>query len=165
MSANFIPWPEEHSVALKTMVLAGAGSYAEIAAVLNAKFGSDYSRNACIGRAIRMGLPSSNPRPTQRKPKSRAESPPRFKPWKIDLPPVNKIAELRLQCVEIVPLNLALIDLESCQCRWPYGDDQITFCGHPATTGSPYCLPHYCLSIGLQIDPGRLQDKAMEVAD
>lgn len=165
MSIQFT-WPEDHSQELRTMVLNGTGSYAEIAGVLNFKFGTTYSRNACISRAIRMGLPSANPRPTERKPRESSDGVVRSKPKaKINLPSINKIAELRLQCVEIVPLRLSIIDLERCQCHWPYGDGPITFCGHPAEEGASYCLPHYCLSIGLQAGPVAVPGKVLEAAE
>lgn len=165
MSIQFT-WPEDHSQALKNMVLAGAGSYSEIAGVLNVQFGTTYSRNACIGRAIRMGLPSVNPKPAERKPRDASDGAVRLKPKaKINLPSISKIAEFRLQCVEIVPLHLSIIDLERCQCHWPYGDGPITFCGHPAAEGSSYCMPHYCLSIGLQAGPVAVPDKVLEAAE
>ena len=50
--------------------------------------------------------------------------------------------ELRLRCVEIVPRNLTLLELEDNDCRFPYGEGTITFCGHPKLKGSAYCGPH-----------------------
>jgi len=44
----------------------------------------------------------------------------------------------------VEPLNVTLLDLEWHQCREPYGDDPatMTFCGHTAEPGKPYCLAH-----------------------
>lgn len=48
------------------------------------------------------------------------------------------------RAADIVPLNIPLLDLEWRQCREPYGDDPatMTFCGHTAEPGKPYCLAH-----------------------
>lgn len=48
------------------------------------------------------------------------------------------------RAADIVPLNIPLLDLEWHQCREPYGDDPaaMTFCGHTAEPGKPYCLAH-----------------------
>jgi GcrA cell cycle regulator len=55
-----------------------------------------------------------------------------------------------LRCVEIVPRHLSLVELESGDCRYPYGgdgeDEPITFCGHPRRPDSSYCAPHFDLS-------------------
>ena len=48
-------WTPEHSNALREYLAKGM-SYSEIAAAINAKFKTGYSRNAAIGRAKRMGL-------------------------------------------------------------------------------------------------------------
>lgn len=39
------------------------------------------------------------------------------------------------------PLRLSLLDLNHDQCRYPYGADEIAFCGHPSTYRS-YCEYH-----------------------
>lgn len=48
------------------------------------------------------------------------------------------------RAADIVPLNIPLLDLEWHQCRHPYGDDPatMTFCGHTAEPGKPYCAAH-----------------------
>jgi len=58
---------------------------------------------------------------------------------------VSNPAEIKLRCVKIVPRNVTLMDLEPGDCRYPYGDDVITFCGHPKQDGSQYCTPHHHL--------------------
>lgn len=49
----------------------------------------------------------------------------------------------RLRCVEVVPLGKTLIELEPDDCRYPYGDQVITFCGHPSD--GIYCPAHDAL--------------------
>ena len=50
-----INWAREHCDALREYHAKGM-SFAEIAEAINAKFKTDYSRNAAIGRARRIGL-------------------------------------------------------------------------------------------------------------
>lgn len=38
--------------------------------------------------------------------------------------------------------TLALVELESHHCRWPYGEKDFTFCGRDKYLNSPYCLDH-----------------------
>lgn len=64
--------------------------------------------------------------------------------------------QYKIRCVEIVPRGLTIIDLEPGDCRYPYGDEAITFCGHPSYSytregsevkiTSSYCRPHYELT-------------------
>lgn len=49
--------------------------------------------------------------------------------------------------IETAPLNVALLDLEWDSCRWPYGTDSITFCGHRKLYGSSYCPAHKAMSV------------------
>lgn len=139
-------WPAEHETALRALVLAGAGSHSIMADLLNAKFGTSYSRNALIGKASRMGMRITGaPHPVKRKPRREPQPKParvaKPKPVAVDLP--------TLRCVEVVPKNVALVDLSSDECRWPYGDGPFHFCGHPQLDGSSYCGPHFALSVGL----------------
>jgi hypothetical protein len=48
-------WLEIHSEALRGFVKLGL-SFTEAAKKLNSEFGTSYTRNACIGRAQRMGV-------------------------------------------------------------------------------------------------------------
>ena len=40
------------------------------------------------------------------------------------------------------PGTKTLVELEPHDCRWPYGDDNFTFCGQRRASGSPYCPYH-----------------------
>jgi len=46
----------------------------------------------------------------------------------------------------VIPLNLGVLQLTSESCHWPYGDDAITFCGHPSKPGCPYCPSHAAIA-------------------
>jgi GcrA cell cycle regulator len=159
-----VPWPQEHTDELIRLAKEEL-SYRAIARQLNEKFGTQYNRNMTIGKASRLGIvkaaapqkprgKSTKPRPVRtnpivRKPKVHAPS---FKivsananssVVKIIKTVRTELAELR--CVEVNPRHLDLIELEPNDCRAPYGDGPITFCGHPKREGSSYCGPHWAL--------------------
>ena len=158
-------WAPEHSGALREL-LDRRLSFSEIAAVINKRFNTAYSRSATLGRARRMGLlgmdrPGLPPavqsrldRPSEVCPVGPAS--PRFH-WPV--PPIEETKPLKLRCVETDPRRLSLIELEHGDCRYPYGGDEddeaITFCGHPRRPGSSYCTPHFHLSRG----PGSLSER------
>src|SRR5882757_7069331 len=151
-------WAPEHSGALREL-LAQHLSFAEIAAVINKKFNTAYSRNAVLGRARRMGLAGNDrsglPPCVQSRLNRLGEvylvepTSPKC-PWPV--PPFKETNPVELRCVEIDPRHLSLIELERGDCRYPYGGDEegeaITFCGHPRRPGSSYCTPHFHLSRG-----------------
>jgi GcrA cell cycle regulator len=165
-------WTAEHSQALREH-LARGWSYSKIAAAINAKFNTAYSRNATIGRAKRMGiavsdrpealpnhlpakqLPSHHPSPNAAAPPL-GERRERKADFIWPMPVFEPIEMPRLRCVEVQPRHLSLDDLEPGDCRYPYGGEgdgeAITFCGHPQRAGSSYCAPHFHLTRG----PGTL---------
>ena len=151
-------WTPAHCDALREYLAKGM-SYSEIADALNARFGTDYSRNAAIRRGRRMGLAgpdqpkeshrmphkTSTPRPPKSR-KPRAAEPVPLKPALVCVEPV------KLRCVGIKPRLLSLIGLGRGDCRYPYGGDRegeaIAFCGHPTREGSSYCTAHFHLTRG-----------------
>jgi GcrA cell cycle regulator len=160
-------WASEHSDALREL-LAQRLPFSRIAAVINKRFNTAYSRNAALGRATRMGLvgpdrpglsPCVEPRLDRLGGQVRlaGPTPPRFH-W--PLPPVQAGEPVKLRCVETVPRHLSLLELECGDCRYPYGGDRegeaITFCGHPRRPGSSYCTPHFHLSRG----PGTASERS-----
>ncbi len=153
-------WEAEHSQALREYLARGL-SYSEIAAAINARFNTFYSRNATLGRAKRLGLVSSDRSGEdlryfpKRPPKAKAArlEPPRERhvpEFMRPMPMLERSETPKLRCVEIVPRHLALVDLEPGDCRYPHGGDEdgeaITFCAHPRRQGSSYCTPHFRLT-------------------
>jgi GcrA cell cycle regulator len=150
-------WAEEHSQALREYLGKGL-SFAEIANAINARFNTDYSRNAAIGRARRLGL--SGPERADSRPKRQPKpNPARLSKMRSRVcePPsrlkvLQRAAALKLRCVGIAPRHLSLLELEDGDCRYPYGGDvdgeAITFCGHPRREGSSYCTAHFHLTSG-----------------
>ena len=146
-----LSWAVEHDDEMRRLADCGT-SYRAIALALNAKFGTHYSKSAVIGRASRVGL-------TKKAASSAALSGPtaprKKKEFKRVITFGNAKAtrvyssvqreQYKVRCIEIVPRHLSLLDLEAGDCRYPYGDDQITFCGHPKQDGTSYCTPHYAL--------------------
>lgn len=141
-------WSLEHTEALRGFVADGL-SYAQSARAINEQFGTTYSRNSAIGRANRIGL-SCPPRPTlspqQRKPRIN-KSRQRYSNEAKRVLTIFESAEIiKLRCVEIVPLNLTLMELDqSTQCHYIERND-LLYCGNPIQAGSSYCAPHHALS-------------------
>lgn len=146
-------WTVEQSLALERYVGDG-DSYSVAAAKINEEYGTNFSRNAAIGRANRIGLSAPIKPPQPRKPRV-------YKPKDRTLTRIvrangnsnamrivtlSERTEFKLRCVEIEPLNKTLIELKKGDCRQPYGDGPFTFCGHPARAGSSYCTPHHHLN-------------------
>jgi GcrA cell cycle regulator len=151
-----IDWAPEHSGALREL-FARRLSFASIAAVINRKFNTAYSRSAVLGRARRMGLagtdrlsPCVQPRLDRLGEIHLVEPASPKPPWPV--PPFKETRPVELRCVEIEPRHLSLVELDDGDCRYPYGGDEegdtITFCGHPRRPGSSYCAPHFHLSRG-----------------
>jgi len=159
-------WTPAHCEALREYHAKGM-SYSEIASALNAKFGTDYSRNAAIGRGRRMGLAGPDqPKEPHRVPQKTSTPPPPRSRRLRDAEPVQPMPVLacvepvKLRCVGIKPRLLSLVDLERGDCRYPYGGDRegeaIAFCGHPTREGSSYCTAHFHLTRG----PGTASERS-----
>jgi GcrA cell cycle regulator len=154
-------WASEHSDALREYLAKGM-SYGEITDAINAKFKTDYSRSAAIGRARRMGLARPDrakdlPKHWPARPKAPQPQPRRLRERHaaegiLPLPIFERSETAKLRCVEIDPRHLSLPDLAPDDCHYPYGGDEegeaITFCGHPRRPGSSYCAPHFHLTRG-----------------
>lgn len=136
------------------------------ARIIGERFGC--TRNAVIGKIHRLELSS----PVEKKP---VERKPRMARPKTATVTHNHIltrifkngsapqglevihAEYKLRCVEVVPLNLTLAELDmKTQCHYIPGDD-LLYCGHPVHSGSSYCPAHHFL---VWVPPNPLKDKA-----
>jgi len=157
-------WTPEHCQALREYRARGL-SYGEIAQRLNAKFGTTYTRNAALGRGMRMGLPSpegpgkrARRLPAiggQKRPKCALVARPARQQAADSAasgPATGCARPVTLRCVGITPRLMSLIELGPNDCRYPYGGDKdaesITFCGYPKRPGSSYCVPHFHLTRG-----------------
>ena len=156
-------WTTEQCELLRGLRAKGS-TFAEIAAAINARFGTGYSRNAAIGRARRMGIggpvrlrdfpdrwPKLPPTTAGAGLHSEGERQGCGATW---LPPAcRRATPHQLRCIALEPRHVALVALEPGDCRYPYGGDEegeaITFCGHPRRAGSSYCVPHFHLTRGV----------------
>src|SRR5215472_1742223 len=122
-------WAPEHCQALREYRARGL-SYGQIAQALNAKFGTTYTRNAALGRGVRMGLPSYGQpvRREKRFPDIRRPKRPRTtigteahlgRPVESveAAPAVNAVKPVTLRCVGITPRLIPLIELKAGDCR------------------------------------------------
>lgn len=153
-------WPEEHAEELARLLATGM-VYRLIAEALNDKFQTAYSKNSVVGKVQRLNLtpPEKEKRPPYvRKPKkSTANKGHHHTVDRIVRANGNsnamrimrtvEVEQYKLRCVEIVPRNVALVDLGPSDCRYPYGghNEPIVFCGHPKQADSSYCTPHHFL--------------------
>lgn len=146
-------WPEDHAQELARLVASGM-VYRLVAEALNEKFGTSHTKNAIVGKVQRLGLtaPDKPKRPPYvRKPKARR--PDEREKRIITFGDANATRvyssvqreQYKVRCVEIVPRHLSVLDLEPNDCRYPYGDGPITFCGHEKLVGSSYCIAHHVL--------------------
>ena len=152
-------WAPEHSDALRDCLSRGM-SYGQAVHTINARFGTEFTRNAAVGRAKRLGLKPATARkmlPRPKRPARWGESAPKA-PQKVvrrTAPPATASAPapvkpVKLRCVGIRPRLLAFADLAPGDCRYPYGGENegeaYAFCGHPRVAGSSYCRPHHALT-------------------
>jgi hypothetical protein len=107
-------------------------SFTEISARLNADFGLSTTRNSCIGRGRRIGLPL------------RAFPPPRSTPPKPRKPRDRKKRQPPTPVVPTIATGrLDMTQLEYGVCRWPSGTKPpYTYCGEPVHNDRPFCLEH-----------------------
>jgi len=145
-----IAWTPDHDAVLRDNHEKGLPlSYAQVAAAINDKFGTVFSRNAAIGRAKRIGLcclrikgavrrgPKRASTPAQRPDIARRKALSGLKPVQSPFTPRPDPA----------PGLVPLLDLASHGCRWPTGDRvPYLFCNEPQMDNEPYCADHCCLA-------------------
>jgi GcrA cell cycle regulator len=108
------------------------------------------TKNAVIGRARRLKLPSRGL--AQIRPKVKSESPPPVKsapPVSPDMAKIFVVDGVREnhtpeEPIEI-PVGKTVLTIEDSECRWPLGDvrsPEFHFCSHKTLPGLPYCGKH-----------------------
>lgn len=142
-------WTPEQDAELRANFDAGLPlSYAEMAEVLNGKFGTSYTRNAAIGRGHRLGLtkirPNSVPKTGPKRAVTPAQRPDIAIRKAVALPTIPAPFVPRL--VEVHTENVPLLDLTPNGCRWPSGDGEFVFCNLPQEPCMPYCPDHCALA-------------------
>jgi hypothetical protein len=117
-------------------------SASQIAAMLPGR-----SRASVISRAWRLGAGLGKDETTRRalehprQPEPRRSRPPSLAPAPADSWPSASLGARRAAlCVR--PRMVSLEQLAHRQCRWPYGEEPVRYCGHPAEAGGSYCEAH-----------------------
>lgn len=161
--ANRNAWTDELCERLRKLHADGV-SFTDIAADL----GNGLSRNACIGKALRIGLVKRGPRTN---PIVRARAAARPKPKPVPQPKKTRsivairgrsIGVVEVDEIEMRPMSAGipakdipaeqrkqLQELRSHDCRWPYGDPgtaDFFFCGGTKIPGVSYCAVHARIS-------------------
>jgi hypothetical protein len=122
-------------------------SFDKIATQMSNAFDVTLTRNACIGKSHRLGLPQRGHRTGPRKPYPHPkEKVIKMKRVKLDAP-----ITLPLTPREPVPFTALIYDLEQGICHWPsgtlYDRPPFFYCGEPAVIGRPYCDAHMKRSV------------------
>lgn len=99
--------------------------------------GDGITRNAVIGKAHRLKLPS---RPSPVKPEAKPKEEPVKKDPVVEEAPATK--------------RTSLLELTEQTCKWPIGhpgDPDFYFCGKPSKPGVPYCREHCEMAFQAQL--------------
>jgi hypothetical protein len=112
-------------------------SFDQIAAELRAQFNVALTRNACIGKARRLGLPMRDNTP---RPIIQSYTKPRL--VQVGAP----IAPLEAQRPLLREDGLTIYQLREGDCKWPLGPQfarpPFMYCGKPSLLGRSYCKGH-----------------------
>lgn len=148
-------WTDEHYALLKELF--PNGSHAWIAEQLNAKIGSNLSRNAVIGKCHRIGLVKNTEEDKARRQqgdtnKAKARTIRQQITGYQTMPRQRIPIAARLmvknfdQYAAENHLDIAFFDLAADHCRFPKGDGlAATYCGQPIKPDSSYCPFHHAL--------------------
>jgi hypothetical protein len=120
-------------------------SFNQLSAMMSAYCGTEVSRNACIGKARRLGLPERS--------------------GKVRLPPKREVKVKMIKIRVDAPIayeeavtpspsavGVTINQLGSGVCKWPLGEMEdrppYHYCGGKAEIGDPYCAEHAAKSRG-----------------
>lgn len=162
-----LDWNTETIAEFKRLYnLPGPPTFSEIAASLTSTFRQRFTRNACIGKALRMGWARRGhglPRPTRPRPPKPPTSERRVELKRgtakmltrtsVYHKMASRYAILETEVVDLPDENIpaaqrrTLHQLTDQTCRWPIGEPgtaDFFFCGAPAdlSKGQPYCPCH-----------------------
>ena len=139
-------WLPEHDAALTARIITRGISYREAATEINDRFGTDFTRNAAIGRGKRIGLctPKRKPAPKPLRAKSKTVQ-------RRDIARRKAASAPKAPAVPFMPRpdprpgQVSLLELAADGCKWPSGDPAL-FCNEPQHPGFRYCADHCCLA-------------------
>lgn len=149
-------WTEAQTLRLSDLMAQGLTNR-QAAAAINKEFGTEYTRNAVIGRASRKKIVKKQfiNAPSDRPKRERRPAHPRPAREPYTPAPLPDIASPMLT-VETpppagifgdTPRMIDLMDLQPHSCRFPFGDAApFQFCGAHKHKGFPYCAEHVALT-------------------
>jgi hypothetical protein len=146
-------WSKDRMARLRALHRNDRLSFDAIAEALSEEFKVTLTKNACIGKARRMGLPE---RTTKRKRKvfrgdKRRRQITLVAPAPIEAEAVPCVLPRWKVIADEAPAErgkLTLMQLDGNKCHWPSGDRvPYLFCGAP-TAGKTYCAYHTGISCG-----------------
>jgi hypothetical protein len=151
-----VEWTDTRIARLEALHADDRLSFEAIAARLRGEFGVELTKNACIGKARRLGLPQRRHVPIQTQ--KRVRKPALAKPI---APEVVPCVLPRWQIVMRAPVaptdgKITIFELTNDRCHWPFGDrSPYLFCGAP-TAGKVYCAFHTGISCGHSVARARV---------
>jgi hypothetical protein len=132
-------WTPEALELLETLAgLEDNLTYREIATRMTAQLGIRFTKNSCIGRGRRMGLP---PRPPREHRDRTPDETPLHTPQAFA--PIEPLQRKRNGH------DLTIIELREGVCHWPSDGDKppYTYCGRPTVAlGVSWCRKHYAIA-------------------
>lgn len=135
-------WKDEHAAVVSEQYKQGA-SASTIARIINTKFKTNYSRNAVISKAHRLGLTTAAPAGLRRfRNLASATRTHRARAF-AKASPLAGLPTSPLPAAHDYDVpRVAFADLEPHHCRFPVGEPTQGFCGHSKVTGLAYCEVH-----------------------
>jgi hypothetical protein len=156
-------WSKDRMARLRALHRNDKLSFDAIAAMLSEEFGVALTKNSCIGKARRMGLPERKNR--HRRKVFRGDK--RRRQITLVAPAPAYVEPEVVPCVlprwkviaDEAPAErgkLTLMQLDGNKCHWPSGDRvPYLFCGAP-TAGKTYCAYHTGISCGHMMTRARV---------
>lgn len=126
-------WTPDRIETLRTLHAEGK-SAGDIAAILG-----DISRNAVIGKKMRLGLVCNRPPERRNSPVKRIRKPRPASTWQAQPPPM--LCE-PVEDDEPISGTVTFEELQPHHCRWPIGARDYVFCNGTKIEGFPYCGGH-----------------------
>jgi hypothetical protein len=119
-------------------------SFDKIAAQMSNAFGVTLTRNACIGKAHRLGLPQRGFRTGPRKPYTNGKKErPKMIKVRVDAPVPPPV---EVERPDWAAGGLTIYETREGDCKWPLGPTlarpPFVYCGAPSLLGRPYCKTH-----------------------
>jgi GcrA cell cycle regulator len=144
-------WTVERIELLKALWIDGL-SCSQIAEQLNEQFQSSFSRNAVIGKAVRLKLDGRRAPTAPGKLRTDQRAPP-VRAGTIRIANNNLHVEPEPQAsIQSGQESIGrrdILTIRAFECRWPFGDpqaDDFTLCGAKADGSRPYCAIHSAIA-------------------